>query len=199
MGVPGRDRMTVDAFFKAIAGLDGRFELVKGIAYAMAGAKQGHNVICSNVQTALVPAGKTKGCRTTSADTAIQTGRDSVRYPDVVVDCGPYDPSALTATRPTLVVEVSSPGTAVFDYGAKLREHQAIESIDTVLQIESEFALVKVHRRQPDGGWSEETVEAFGQEIALPPLSTSITLDVIYDTVDVRPRARLHVIDGERG
>lgn len=190
-------KLTVDEFFKAIAGLEGRYELVQGIAYAMAGAKQGHNVICSNVQTALVPAGKAKGCRTTSSDTAIQTGPDTVRYPDVVVDCGPADAAALTAALPTLVVEVSSPGTAVFDYSAKLREYQDVPSIDTVVQIESEFAFVKIHRRQGDGSWSEETIEDYDVSIALPSVATSITLNEIYDTLEVRTRPRLQIVKNE--
>ena len=151
MTIPEQEKLTVDEFFADIIGHDGRFELVRGVAYAMSGAKEGRNVICSNVQTALVPAGKRKGCRTTSSDTAVQTGPDTVRYPDVVVDCGPPNPTALMASRPTLVVEVSSSGTAVFDYGAKLREYQGVESIDTILQIEAEMALVKIHRRQGKG------------------------------------------------
>jgi Uma2 family endonuclease len=120
MAIPGHEKLTIDEFFDAISGSEGRYELVGGIAYAMAGAKEGHNVICSNVQTAFVPAGKQKGCRTTSSDTAVQTGPDTVRYPDVVVDCGPPNAAAMIASKPTIIVEVSSPGTAVFDYGAKL-------------------------------------------------------------------------------
>ena len=103
----------------------------------MAGAKEGHNVICSNVQTAFYLAGKRKGCRTTSSNTAVRTGPDTVRYPDVVVDCGRPDATALTASRPTIVVEVSSSGAAVFEYGTKLHEYQGVESVGTVLQIES--------------------------------------------------------------
>ncbi len=198
MTILEEEKLTIDEFFKAIAGRDGRFELVRGVAYAMAGAKEGHNVICSNVQAAFVPAGKRKGCRTTSSDTAVQTGPDTVRYPDVVVDCGPANAAALTASRPTIVVEVSSSGTAVFDYGAKLREYQSVESIETILQIESEIALVTIHRRQDDGTWTETTVEEFETLITLPSLAMSITPNDIYDTLDVRPRPRLHVVKDER-
>jgi Uma2 family endonuclease len=194
MTIAEAGKVTVAEFLCAMTGRDGRFELVRGVAYAMAGAKEGHNVICSNVLTALVPAGKRNGCRTTSSDTAVQTGPDTIRYPDVVVDCGPANASALTASKPTLVVEISSPGTAVFDHAAKLLEYQALPSIDTILQIESEIALVKLHRRQGDGGWTEETIETFDTAIDLPSLTTSITLNDIYDTLDVQPRPRLQIV-----
>jgi Uma2 family endonuclease len=100
----------------------------------------------------------------------------------------------MTASKPTIIVEVSSPGTAVFDYGTKLREYQGIESVDTVMQIESEIALVKVHRRQKNGAWSEETVEEFDVAVPLASLAASIALKDIYDTLDVRPRPRLQVV-----
>jgi hypothetical protein len=61
--------LTIDGFFEALSGSEGRYELAGGMAYAI----EGHNVICSNVLTALVPAGKQKGCRTTSIDMAVQT------------------------------------------------------------------------------------------------------------------------------
>lgn len=194
MGIPEHEKLSIDDFFDAISGSEVRYELVGGIAYAMAGAKEGHNVICSNVLTAFVPAGKKKGCRTTSSDTAVQTGPDTIRYPDVVVDCGPPNAAAMTASNPTLIVEVSSPGTAVFDYGDKLREYQDLKSVDTVIQIESEIALVKVHRRQEDGKWTEEKFEEFDVAIPLPTLGTSISLNEIYDTLDVRPRPRLQIV-----
>lgn len=194
MGIPEYEKLTVDEFFEAISGSEGRYELVGGVAYAVAGANEGHNVICSNVQTAFVPAGKRKGCRTTSHDTAVQTCPDTVRYPDVVVDCGPPNAAAMVATKPAIIVEISSPGTAAFDYGTRLREFQHVESVDTVMQIEAEIALVKVHRRRPDGIWTEETFEEFDLAIPLPSLATSMTLKEIYDTLEVRPRPRLQAV-----
>ncbi|WP_375452087.1 Uma2 family endonuclease [uncultured Devosia sp.] len=105
-----------------------------------------------------------------------------------VVDCGPPNASALTAPKPTIVVDVSSPGTAVFDCGAKLREYEGVDGIDTVLQIESEIALVKVSRPQQGGTWTEKTIEDYAVAIPLPSLARSITLNEIYDTLDTRPR-----------
>ena len=197
MEAASQPKLTVDEFFEAISGADERYELINGVAYAMAGAKEGHNVICSNVLVAIAPAGKKSGCRTTSSDTSVQTGPDTVRYPDVVVDCGPPDPSAKMPSRPTVIVEVTSPGTSFVDYGDKLREYQRLESVDTVIQIESEFVLVKVHRRQSDGTWTDETIEDFGVAIPIPSIGASITLDDVYDTLDLRPRPRLVVVTND--
>ena len=97
----------------------------------------------------------------------------------------------MTASKPTIIVELSLPGAAVFDYGAKLREYQDVESVDTVMLVEAEIALVKVHRRQQDGTWTEETVEEFDVAIPLPSLGASITLNEVYDTLEVKPRTRL--------
>lgn len=197
MEAASQPKLTVHEFFEAISGADERYELINGVAYAMAGAKEGHNVICSNVLVAIAPAGKKSGCRTTSSDTAVQTGPDTVRYPDIVVDCGPPDPSAKMASRPTVIVEVTSPGTSFVDYGDKLREYQRLESVDTVMQIESEFVLVKVHRRQSDGTWTDETIEDFGGAIPIPSIGGSITLGDVYDTLDLRPRPRLVVVTND--
>lgn len=98
------------------------------------------------------------------------------------------------ASKPTVIVEVTSPGTSFVDYGDKLREYQRLDSVDTVMQIESEFVLVKIHRRQADGSWTDETVEDFDVAIPLPFIGASITLDQVYDTLDLRPRPRLVVV-----
>jgi hypothetical protein len=64
MTIEGK-RLTVDEFFEAISAREERYELVEGVAHAIARAKEGHNVIRSNVLAAFVPAGKQMGCRAT--------------------------------------------------------------------------------------------------------------------------------------
>lgn len=128
----------------------------------------------------------------------MHTGPDTIRYPDVVVDCGPRNAEAMTASKPVIVVEVFAPGIPVVDYSAKLREYRSVESVDIVIQIESEMILVKVHRRQQDGAWTEERIEKFDVGIPLPSIATSITLNEIYDALTVRPRQGLQVGNIER-
>ncbi|WP_198028254.1 Uma2 family endonuclease [Bradyrhizobium sp. WSM1743] len=186
-----QETLSIGEFFAAISGHDGVFELVGGIVYVTTGGTEAHNVICSNVLTALVPAAKRTGARATSRLTGVRTAPDTVRYPDVVVDCSPPDAAAMTASRPVMIVEIASIAIPVVDYGTRLCEYQALDGVDTVMQIEVAFACVLVHRRQEDGSWTAERVEQFGVAIALPSLATSLTLDEIYDTLAVKPRPRL--------
>ena len=100
----------------------------------------------------------------------------------------------MTASRPRIIVEVSPPGGAPFDDDARAREYRAVESVDTIMRIESEIALVKVHGRQQDGTWAEETFEEFGVAISLPALAAAAGRDLRYagrETLTISQRVRL--------
>jgi Uma2 family endonuclease len=110
MEAAGSERISVADFLEWVAAQEGRFELVEFyVVETMAGAKQGHNVVVTNIVSSIGPQAKSGGCRTTSSDTAVQTLASTIRYPDIVVDRGPPDPDATVEENPTLVVEVSSP------------------------------------------------------------------------------------------
>jgi hypothetical protein len=68
-----------------------------------------------------------------------------------MVDCGPRDAEAMTASKPVIIVEVFALGAASMGKGVKLREYRSVESVDAVMQIESEMVRVKVHRKLPRG------------------------------------------------
>jgi Uma2 family endonuclease len=160
----------------------------------MAGATQRHNVVITNIVVALAPSAKTKGCRTTSSDTAVRTGQYGVRYPDVVVDCGPPDPSAKEAARPTVVVEVSSPGTSAIDLTDKIDEYRAHEDIQVIVLVDPDVISVKVYRRDVHSLWTVEKYDELKQWVDLPEINSSIRLRDIYDTLELEARLRLHMV-----
>lgn len=195
MGIPEYGRVSSDEFLDWIGRQDDRYELVEGVPVRlMAGAKQSHNVATSNIVVALAPSAKAKGCRTTSSDTAVKTGEFGVRYPDVVVDCGPPDPSAKAAIRPALVVEVSSPGTSAVDLTDKMDEYRNHEDIQVIMLVEPDEILVKVYRRDLHGQWNVERYDQLDQSVALPEVDAEISLADIYDTLEPRTRPRLNVV-----
>ena len=196
MDVPEQARVTAEEFLGWVLDQDGRFELVDGsVVELMAGAKQGHNVAVSNIVMSLGPQAKAGGCRTTASDTAVQTGADGIRFPDVVVDCGPPDPSAMAAANPTLVVEVSSPGTSQVDTTDKLDEYQRQGTIRLILFVEPDVVSVKLYRRNESGLWNAEKYERLEDAIDLPEIGSVLSLRDVYDTLAPRHCPRLTLVD----
>jgi Uma2 family endonuclease len=200
MGIPEHERISTDEFLDWIERQNERYELVEGVPIRMmAGARQSHNVVTTNIVVALAPSAKAKGCRTTSSDTAVKTGNFGVRYPDVVVDCGPPDPSAKAAIQPTVIVEVSSPGTLAVDLTDKMDEYQAHDDIRVIMLVEPDVIFVKVYRRDMQGLWNVEKYDGLDQTVALPEVDASVSLRDIYDTLEPKSRPRLNIVPETSG
>lgn len=170
-------------FLEWISSQERRFELVDGYAVEMAaGAKQRQNVV-TNIVSSVGPQAKAGKCRTTCSDTAVQTLVCTIRYPDIVVDCGAPDPDATVAENPTLVVEVSSPRTTLVDMTDKLDEYQRHPAVRLIMFVEPSIVSVKLYRRNEDGVWSPERYDALDGVIDMPEIHSVLTLAEIYDTL----------------
>jgi Uma2 family endonuclease len=197
---PTPERMSAAAFLDWALAQEGRFELVDGrVVRMMTGAKQSHNVVTINLAAALLPQTRRGGCRTTANDTAVRTGPSGIRYPDVVVDCGPKERDALEASRPVLVVEVASPGTTAIDATDKLDEYRAHSDIRLILFVDPDVVAVKLYRRDGHGQWQAETYEALEDVVPLPEIGATLPLGEIYATLDPAPRPRLRVVGESTG
>ncbi|MGB3643447.1 MAG: Uma2 family endonuclease [Mesorhizobium sp.] len=193
-------RVSAEDFLEWVFGQEGRFELVDGyLVEMMAGAKQGHNVVVSNIVSSVGPQSKSSGCRTTSSDTAVQTLENTIRSPAVVVDCGPPDPDAMVAENPTLVVEVSSPGTSLVDTTDKLDEYREHPAVRLIMFVEPDTVLVKLYRRDSQGAWGSERYDDLASVIDMPEIGASLALSEIYDTLTPSNRPRLHLIEKING
>lgn len=192
MGLPQHETMTDDEFIDWVSGQDGRYELVNGFPLELtAGAKQDHAVAASNILTALAPSAKQQGCRATGSDTYVKAGVNS-RLPDVVVDCGPRDPNATHAIRPTIVVEVLSDSTSAIDHTDKLDDYQSHPDIQVVLLVDPMTVSVKAYRRQADATWGPEKYEDLTDIIPLPEIDATLAMADIYDTLDPKPRFKTY-------
>ena len=193
MNAVPQNLVSVQQFFSWLANQEGRFELVNGQIRMMTGATYRHNQVKNNVTVALTPLARACGCGSTTSDTGVQTGEHGIRYPDVVIDCGPQSPNSMTVNNPVIVVEISSPSTRGTDLGVKLYEHQNLDAVQMIIQIEPDVIDVAVHRRAP-GGWVVEVYQTQHALIDLPPLKGSLAVTDIYFGLDVRPRPTFQVV-----
>jgi len=77
--------------------------------------------------------------------------------------------------------------------GVKLYEHQNLDAVQMIIQIEPDVIDVAVHRRAP-GGWVVEVYQTQHALIDLPPLKGSLAVTDIYFGLDVRPRPTFQVV-----
>src|SRR4028118_549202 len=88
-----------------------KHEYLSGVIYAMAGAKNVHNEIATNILATLHARLRGKPCRPYNSDTKVRIRLPNqlrFYYPDVQVTCHPNPPDDTFQDRPVVIVEVIS-------------------------------------------------------------------------------------------
>jgi Uma2 family endonuclease len=191
MSLPAKNRFSVPEFFTFLSVSQDKWELVDGVPIMMAGATQRHQDVAANLLASLHQRLRGSGCRPTGSDTGVLTGDTSVRYPDLVVDCGPRYDDSMHATKPTVVIEVLSPSTRGFDSHLKLIEYKGNTDISQVLLVDTVTPRVLVHLQDGEV-WREEILTGLKGVIDLPDVRTELPMADVYDGIDFGPR----LVDG---
>ncbi len=105
----------------------------------------------------------------------------------------------MVAESPTLVVEVSSPGTSSGDTTDKLDEYREHPAVRLIMFVEPSSVLVKLYRRDSEGAWGSEKYDDLASVIDMPEIGASLALSETYDTLMPRNRPRLHLIEEING
>jgi Uma2 family endonuclease len=133
---------------------DDRYELVDGKIVAMTRDTVGHNRAKAAAWRALYDAVRVAGlsCVVLVDGVGVAIGDNTVRIPDVLVQCGTEpDPNSVLIEIPLIVVEVVSRSSERDDTDSKLVEYFSVASIAHNLIIFSEKRVVVHHRRNQRG------------------------------------------------
>lgn len=166
-----------------------RHEFVDGFAYAMAGGEPEHARLALSIGAELRQLLRGGPCRAFSSDLKVRVpASGNAYYADVAVVCGPVardlvDP--LAVTNPTMLVEVLSPSTELFDRGEKFADYRGFASLQHYVMVTVGRRRIEHYRRNPDATWTL-TVAVAGESIALPELGGRLAVDDVYegDAVD---------------
>lgn len=166
-----------------------KHEYLGGVVYAMAGARNVHNLIATNVLAALH--GRLRGgpCRPFNSDTKVRIRLPSharFYYPDVSVICRPSPQTDSFQDEPAVIVEVLSRKTRRIDEGEKKEAYLTIPSLSVYLLIEQELPAVVAYRRAEDG-FARELYTEIGAIIPLGEIDTELPLADVYDSVEFSP------------
>lgn len=166
-----------------------KHEYWAGTVYAMAGARNLHNIIAGNIYAFLHARLRGRKCRPFNSDTKIRILFPThVRfyYPDVSVVCRPNPPDDSFQDAPAMIVEVLSQGTRRIDVGEKKDAYLTIPSLAVYALVEQETAAVVLFRRT-EHGFVREVYEGLTAVLPLGEIETELPLAEIYDGVEFSP------------
>jgi Uma2 family endonuclease len=166
-----------------------KHEYLDGVVYAMAGARNVHNLIASNTLGSLYARLRGRVCRAFNSDTKIRVRLPTqVRfyYPGVSVVCRSNPPTDSFQDDPAVLVEVLSRSTRRIDEGEKRDAYLTIPSLSVYLLVEQDTAAVVAFRRTA-GGFVREVYEGLDAVIPLGEIGTDLPQAEIYETVQFAP------------
>jgi Uma2 family endonuclease len=152
----------------------------------MAGGRNIHNQIASNILGALHAELRGKPRQPYNSDTKIRIKLPThVRfyYPDVSVFCDSNPPDDTFQDRPTIIVEVLSTNTRRADQSEQKEAYLTISTLSAYLLIEQDRPEVCVYRRT-DQGFVEESYQGLTEIIRLSEIEAELSLAVIYERVE---------------
>jgi Uma2 family endonuclease len=167
-----------------------KHEYLGGMIHAMAGGRNVHHAIASNILGELHARLRGKKCRPFNSDAKIRicmpSGQIRFYYPDVQVVCDPNPPDDVYQDKPVLIVEVTSRSTWRTDHVEKLEAYTTIPSLAWYLLVDTRRCEVLVYRRTPDG-FRPELLTELTDRIELERLDITLPLADLYADVTFPP------------
>lgn len=167
-------------------------EYVNGRIFAMAGASRQHNQITFNIAGELRLQLKGRACIAYSNDMRVkvpQTGLYS--YPDVVATCNEpkfEDTFVDTLLNPTVIIEVLSDSTEVYDRGEKFAHYRRLSSLEEYILVAQHRICLEHYARQGERWILTEISELDGIAL-LDSIGCTLPLKEIYDKVELPDNA----------
>lgn len=176
--------MTADEFFAwaETRGEGERYELVAGRPVRLQSERVSHAETKASAWLALRNGIRDArlDCRAFPDGVSVQIDDCSVREPDVVVQCGPYDGSKVYAPNPFVVVEVVSPSSMRTDVDRKLIDYFQVPSILHYLIVYGEDRRVIHHRRAAADGEIRTAILGPDATIDLSPPGFSVRVADLF-------------------
>lgn len=180
--------MTFSEYLCSEAASDIKHEFLDGQVYAMAGGTPEHARIAANVIRELGSLLAGGACREYTSDLRVRVlATGLTTYPDVTIVCGALerDPEdASTITNPTVIVEVLSDSTEVYDRGEKFHHYQRIPSLRAYVLVSQREARIEVFERASARRWTFEDVRV-PDAARIEALGCSLPVAAVYNGVEV--------------
>jgi len=170
-------------FLTWVQGREERYELVDGRVVMMPGVSRDHGLIVGNLYVELRRQ-LDRSKWSVIAEFGLDSGPDTLRYPDIVVDRADGAGKDYTASEPALLAEVLSPSTTAIDLGDKAAEYLQIPSLIAYLVLSQDEPKAWLWMRR-DGQFAPgaEIASGIGAILRVPTLGLELMLSQIYSGI----------------
>lgn len=178
--------ISLEEYFKLDETSGNKHEYYQGAVYAMTGASENHNLIVMAVGSNLNNQLDGKPSRPYPSDFRLKIEAVNLyTYPDLSVICGETqlaDGRRDTFVNPTVLIEVLSESTEVYDRLKKFEFYRTISSMQEYLLIAQDRPHVEQFRRHGPH-WLFTEYSSLDDEVALESVGCTLSLASIYQRV----------------
>ena len=163
-----------------------KHDFYHGELYAMAGSTKNHNNIILNIGVALRTS-KKSGCDIFIDGMILEIEKDEFYvYPDLIYTCNDdIKGSDLFVKHPSIIFEVLSDSTALYDKEVKLKYYKRIQSLNYYVLVAQKEVMIEVYSRINDSQiWKYQTFETLDEVIEFDRLGFELPVAVIYDSIN---------------
>jgi Uma2 family endonuclease len=183
-------RMTLAEFLRWEDGTDTRYELLAGFPVAMAPPAVAHGMLALRLGGRIDAALRTRPpCFGQSQAGIVRPDRNDTYYiADLAVSCTTPERGEQLLQNPVLIVEILSPGTAMYDRQTKVADYRRIPSVEEILLIDSTSIFAEVLRREGDR-WITEIVRGPQATLSLASIGLAAAMSELYEGIDMPDQA----------
>lgn len=179
--------MSINEFLEWESRQPFRHELINCRVIDMPGASRPHNRIVLSLAFALEDRLERKGCEVYAVEVGVLVNlKGTYTYPDVIVVCGEQRVRAeapqTSLENPTLLFEVLSPSTEMYDRNQKLDQYLAIPSLTGYFLVAQDKPLIEAHLKSGDD-WLRHEYTGLESSLFIPALDCKIPLREVYRRV----------------
>ena len=177
-------RMDLQAFLDWEEQQVEKHEFHRGEVFSMVGARRVHGLICLNIAASLKQQLKGSACRAFADSMKLRVGADTILYPDIFVTCDAGDLRTESVfSAPTVVIEVLSRSTEMYDRGSKFALYRTVPSLREYLLVDPDSRGVELFRRAADGLFVLHDLTR-RTPVELESIGCELQADDIFDGVD---------------
>lgn len=164
-----------------------KHEFFAGEVFAMTCASEAHNLICTNLITALKNQLRGQLCKVYPSDMRVKIEATGLyTYPDISVVCGDAqfaDEVFDTLINPMVIIEVLSPSSERYDRGKKFQQYRNLPSLQEYVLVAQDSPRIERFRLQKSEIWEFTDAKGLEASLELSSIGCTLALGEVYEQI----------------